>query len=242
HGTDGMDAGRGGTGRARPGGPRGGGRGRGSGRATLLHAVGDATLGEVVGRHLDLDPVAGQDADVVLAHPPGEVRDDLVAVLQLHPEHRVRERFGDRAFEFDDVVFRHSSCLPWVAGAAWPRKKSRPLWHAGGWGCKEPRPWRCAGRQPGAASWRTGRAPKAVVQRPGPPGAAASAATRSRNRARGTVSAPKASRCGLSTWASIQGQPRACSQAASEASAAFEPPEASLNMLSPKNIRPMATP
>jgi hypothetical protein len=60
-----------------------------------FHAVGDAALGQVVGRHFDLDLVAGEDADVVLAHAPGDVGDDLVAVLQLHPEHGVREGLGD---------------------------------------------------------------------------------------------------------------------------------------------------
>src|SRR5690606_27002322 len=79
-----------------------------------------------------LDPVAGEDADVVLAHAPGDVRDDLVAVLQLHPEHGVREGFGDRAFKFNDVVFRHASCT-----AAWGRTraadKPRILPRSGPW-------------------------------------------------------------------------------------------------------------
>src|SRR5690606_33484472 len=74
--------------------------------------VGDPSLGQVVRRHFHLDLVAGENADVVLAHAPGDVRDDLVAVLQLHPEHGVREGFGDRAFKFNDVVFRHAS---WTA-------------------------------------------------------------------------------------------------------------------------------
>src|SRR5690606_28966954 len=43
--------------------------------AALLHAIGDATLGEVVRGHFDLDPVAGEDADVVLAHAAGDVGD-----------------------------------------------------------------------------------------------------------------------------------------------------------------------
>src|SRR5947209_18375442 len=38
-------------------------------------AVGDATASEVVGRELHLDLVAGEDPDVVLAHPPGYRRE-----------------------------------------------------------------------------------------------------------------------------------------------------------------------
>src|SRR4051794_28224880 len=68
-----------------------------------LVAVGDATSGEVVRGELHLDPIAGEDADVVHAHLPGDVREDLVAVLQLHAEHRVGEGLGHRALEHDRV-------------------------------------------------------------------------------------------------------------------------------------------
>ena len=74
----------------------------------LFHAVGDATLGQVVRRHLDLDLVAGQDADVVLAHAAGNVGRDHVAVLELDPEHGVREGLENRTFEFNAIVFGHS--------------------------------------------------------------------------------------------------------------------------------------
>src|SRR5262245_54985737 len=51
--------------------------------AALLVAVGDATTAQVVRRELDLDPVARGDADVVHAHLPGDVSENLVPVLQL---------------------------------------------------------------------------------------------------------------------------------------------------------------
>src|SRR6478609_2656372 len=76
------------------------------GPVALLVAVRDPTPGEVVGGELHLHLVAGEDADVVHAHLPGDVRQHLVAVLQLHPEHGVREGLEDRAFEHDGVVFR----------------------------------------------------------------------------------------------------------------------------------------
>src|SRR6185312_9997761 len=59
--------------------------------APLLEAVGDAALGEVVGRHLAEHLVAGEHADTVLAHAAGGMRDDLVLVLQLHPERCIRK-------------------------------------------------------------------------------------------------------------------------------------------------------
>jgi len=52
-----------------------------------------------------LNLVAGKNADVVHAHLSGDVRQNFVAVLELDPEHRVRERFENRAFQENGVVF-----------------------------------------------------------------------------------------------------------------------------------------
>src|SRR5688572_3191157 len=71
-----------------------------------LVTVGDPTLGGVVRAHLDGDPVARQDADVVLAHAPRDRGEDVQAVVALHPEHGVRERFHDGALEFELVALR----------------------------------------------------------------------------------------------------------------------------------------
>src|SRR5437868_12253190 len=71
----------------------------------LLVPVGDATPAEVVGRELHLDPVAGEDPDVVHPHLPGDVRQHFVAVLELHPEHGVREWLDDRPLHEDRIVF-----------------------------------------------------------------------------------------------------------------------------------------
>src|SRR3954470_12108429 len=58
---------------------------------SLLVPIGDSTAGEVVRRELHLDAITGQDADVVHAHLPGDVGEDLVAVVELHAEHGVGE-------------------------------------------------------------------------------------------------------------------------------------------------------
>src|SRR5215207_1631313 len=68
-----------------------------------LVAVRDATSGEVVRGELYLHLVPRQDPDVVHPHLPGDVRQDLVAVVQLDAEHGVRERLQDRALEHDGV-------------------------------------------------------------------------------------------------------------------------------------------
>src|SRR6266480_1071982 len=75
--------------------------------ALLLEPVRDAPAREVVGRELDLHAVAREDPDEVHSHLPAHVREHLVAVLQLHAEHRVRERLHHRALDLDRVFFRH---------------------------------------------------------------------------------------------------------------------------------------
>jgi hypothetical protein len=49
----------------------------------------DPPPGQVVGRQFDLDPVPGQDLDIVHPHFPRYMSEDLMPVLQLHTEHRV---------------------------------------------------------------------------------------------------------------------------------------------------------
>src|SRR2546430_16151698 len=74
----------------------------------LLVAVDDPAAGEVVGRELYDDAVLGQDADVVLPHTSGDVGENAVTVLQLHPKHRVREWLDDPALDLDGpVLLRH---------------------------------------------------------------------------------------------------------------------------------------
>jgi hypothetical protein len=69
---------------------------------------------EVVGGQLDDHPVAGEDADVVHAHLPGDVRQDAVAVGQLHPEHGVREGFDDGPLDLDGAVLLRQA-LPFTS-------------------------------------------------------------------------------------------------------------------------------
>src|SRR5699024_4504289 len=75
-----------------------------------LVAVHDAAPVEVVGAQLDDHTVLGKDADVVLAHLPGDVREHDVPVVELDPETRIRERLRDSALDLDHaVLLRHAS-------------------------------------------------------------------------------------------------------------------------------------
>src|SRR5947207_2960639 len=71
----------------------------------LLVAVCDSTPAEVVGSELHLNPIAGQDPDVVHPHLAGDVREHLVSVLELDPEHGVGQRLHHRSLDQDRVVF-----------------------------------------------------------------------------------------------------------------------------------------
>src|SRR5712691_11694115 len=72
-------------------------------------AVGDAAAVQVVRGELDLDFVAREDADVVLAHLAGDRRENAVAALELDPEHRAGQRLYDLALDLDFLFLeRHS--------------------------------------------------------------------------------------------------------------------------------------
>src|SRR5437867_3586591 len=75
--------------------------------ARLLEPVGDPAAGQVVGRELHLDLVPRQDPDEIHAHLAGHVREYLVSVLELHPEHGVRERLDHGAFHLNGIFLRH---------------------------------------------------------------------------------------------------------------------------------------
>src|SRR6266550_5423104 len=76
------------------------------GTAPLLAvAVDDAAARQVVRRKLDADAVAGRDADEVATHAAGSVGDELVAVLELYLEHRVRQSLRDGGVHDDGLLF-----------------------------------------------------------------------------------------------------------------------------------------
>src|SRR3954447_25267900 len=63
--------------------------------------VDDPRAVEVIRRHLDPHPIPRQDPDAEASHLARDVPEDDVAVVELYPEHGVRERLDDLAFELD---------------------------------------------------------------------------------------------------------------------------------------------
>src|SRR5215218_1060636 len=63
--------------------------------------VDDPRSVEVVRRHLDAHPIPRQDPDAEPSHLARYVSEDDVAVVELHPEHGVREGLDHLAFELD---------------------------------------------------------------------------------------------------------------------------------------------
>src|SRR5689334_8500076 len=71
----------------------------------LLVPVHDPPATQVVGAELYDHPVVRQDADVVHPHFPADMSENLVPVVQLHPEEGIRERLDNRAFNLNGAVF-----------------------------------------------------------------------------------------------------------------------------------------
>src|SRR5437879_10763345 len=80
--------------------------------SSLSVPVGDPAAGEVVGGELHLHLVAGEDPDVVLPHLPGDGGEDGMAAVELHPEHRARERFGDLTLHLDLLFLVRQFAFP----------------------------------------------------------------------------------------------------------------------------------
>jgi hypothetical protein len=82
-------------------------------------AIDDSPLSEVIGRQLNSDSIAGDDADEVLPHPARDVGHDKVSALDFYAKPGVREGLRDDAFDFQGFFFliRHTRvyCLPWTA-------------------------------------------------------------------------------------------------------------------------------
>src|SRR5918995_1750344 len=83
-----------------------------------LVPVHDPAARQVVRRQLHQDPVPRQDPDVVHPHLPRDVGQHVVSVLELHPEHGVRERFGHRPFDLDRVLLRQAPGDPRFPGTS----------------------------------------------------------------------------------------------------------------------------
>ncbi len=90
----------------------------------LLEPVRDPTSGQVVGGQLHRDLVAGQDPDAVHSHLARHVGQDLVAIVHLHPEHRVGQRLDHLALHLDCLFLAHGFSFSPFIGVL----DGRPMW------------------------------------------------------------------------------------------------------------------
>ena len=89
----------------------------------LLASPGDAAAGDIIGGHLHRDLVAGKDPDKVHPEFAGNMRQNDVAIADIHLEHGVGQGFNYRALEFDYVVFCQCNIPPksvWVTCVTGP--------------------------------------------------------------------------------------------------------------------------
>ena len=75
----------------------------------LLGSPGDPTLSQIIRRHLYGYLVTGQDLDEIHPELAGNVCQNGVAVANVNLEHRIRQRIGDDALNFDYVVLCQDS-------------------------------------------------------------------------------------------------------------------------------------
>src|SRR2546421_1057887 len=82
-----------------------------TGWGLLFVAEGNPAARQVVGGELDPNPVADQDPDVELAHLPRGIRQDRLSGLELHLEHRVRQRLDHLGVHLDRLFFAGGGLL-----------------------------------------------------------------------------------------------------------------------------------
>jgi hypothetical protein len=75
----------------------------------LFVPVNYAALRKVVGRHFDVDLVAGENTDSEFSEFTRRVSDDFVAIVEQDPEHGIRQNLSDFAAEFDRFFLRHGN-------------------------------------------------------------------------------------------------------------------------------------
>ena len=79
----------------------------------LLSTPGNATAGQVVGRHLHRDLVTWQDPDEIHSELSGNMRQYRVSISNVYLECGVGHRLNDSAFHFDHVGFCQSVDPSW---------------------------------------------------------------------------------------------------------------------------------
>ena len=90
-------------------------------------AVGNATLGEVVRRHLEGDAIARQNSNSIASQLAGQVSENCSILVQLHAEQSAREFFYNGTSNFYAVFFTHSPLTNWDCGDLRVSRRTQPV-------------------------------------------------------------------------------------------------------------------
>ncbi len=82
-------------------------------RSPLIKAEGDASLGQIVGRHLYPNLIARKNLDVVHPHLPRNMAQNNMTILEFDPKHCVREGFKNGPYNLDYFLcISTHNCVP----------------------------------------------------------------------------------------------------------------------------------
>jgi hypothetical protein len=68
---------------------------------------GDSAFGQIVGRHLQCDPVSRQHADPIPPQLPGKVRQNGAILIELNAKLARRELLNDGSSDFNAIFLAH---------------------------------------------------------------------------------------------------------------------------------------
>ena len=77
------------------------------GFGSLAISIRDAPFGEIVGCQFDRDPVAGENADVMLPHFAGNVRHNDMTIFEFNSKGCIGERFGNHSLHLYGFFLCH---------------------------------------------------------------------------------------------------------------------------------------
>jgi hypothetical protein len=78
------------------------------GKDILFVAIGNAALGQIIGRHFNKHFITGKHTNAVFAHAASGVGNNLVLVFELNAKRRVGQEFGDDTGKLQNFFFCHA--------------------------------------------------------------------------------------------------------------------------------------
>ena len=74
----------------------------------LFASPDDSAAGDVIGRHLNRNFIAGENSNEIHPEFSGNMRQNNMSVSDIHLEHRIGQGFNHCSFQFDYIVFSQS--------------------------------------------------------------------------------------------------------------------------------------